>query len=145
MPVKTAPSDRSFGGRVSEHSLDACIISDTVSPRPLAVRFFATEADNEPVRDWLKRLPIDERKTIGADILAVQWAWPVGKPLVDSLGGGLWEIRSSLGDRIARTFFTLQNQEILLLHGIIKKSRTAPKHELDLARKRLVLYLKANP
>lgn len=115
-----------------------------VSPRPLAVRFFATEAGNEPVRDWLKRLPIDERKTIGADILSVQWAWPVGKPLVDSLGGGLWEIRSSLGDWIARTFFTIQDQEILLLHGIIKKSRAAPKHELDLARKRLLIYLKAN-
>jgi len=116
-----------------------------VSPRPPADRFLATEAENEPVRDWLKRLPIDERKTIGADILAVQWAWPVGKPLVDSLEGGSWEIRSSLGDRIARTFFTIQNQEILLLHGIIKKSRTAPKHELDLARKRLLIYLKANP
>ena len=40
--------------------------------------------------------------------------------------------------------FTIQNQEILLLHGIIKKSRAAPKHELDLARKRLLIYLKAN-
>jgi phage-related protein len=116
----------------------------SATPRPLAVRFFATEAKNEPVRDWLKELPIDERKIIGADILAVQWVWPVGKPLVDSLGGGLWEIRSSLGSRIARTFFTIQNQEIILLHGIIKKSRTAPKHETDLARKRLLIYLKAN-
>jgi len=81
-------------------------------------------------------------KTIGADILAVQWAWPVGKPLVDSLGGGLWEVRSSLGDRIARTFFIIVHEEIILLHCIIKKSRTAPKQELDLARKRQALYLK---
>ena len=101
-----------------------------------------TEAGNEPVREWLRELPVSEKKAIGADILAVQWKWPVGKPLVDSLGGGLWEIRSSLGDRIARTFFIVVAEEIILLHGIIKKSRTAPNQELALARKRQSSYLK---
>lgn len=104
--------------------------------------FFATESGNEPVREWLKSLPVEDRKQIGSDILAVQWTWPVGKPLVDSLGGGLWEIRSSLGNRIARTFFLIENQEIILLHGILKKSRIAPKHDIDLARKRRTQYLK---
>lgn len=113
------------------------------APRPLRVIFFRTDAGNEPVREWLLGLPIEEKKTIGADILAVQWVWPVGKPLVDSLGGGLWEIRSSLGDRIARVFFILVNEEIILLHGIIKKSRTTPKQELDLARKRQTFYIKS--
>lgn len=113
------------------------------TPRPLRVIFFRTETGNEPVRDWLLKLTTHERKFIGADILAVQWIWPVGKPLVDSLGGGLWEVRSSLGDRIARVFFIIVNEEIILLHGIVKKSRTAPKQELDLARKRQSLYLKS--
>ncbi|MFM8831666.1 MAG: type II toxin-antitoxin system RelE/ParE family toxin [Spartobacteria bacterium] len=112
------------------------------APRPLAARFFATESGNEPVREWLKSLPVEDRKQIGSDILAVQWAWPVGKPLVDSLGGGLWEIRSSLGNRIARTFFLIENQEMILLHGFLKKSRTAPKHDIDLVRKRWTQYLK---
>ena len=112
------------------------------TPRPLRTLFFKTDAGNEPVRDWLKEQPKADQKTIGADILAVQWKWPVGKPLVDSLGGGLWEIRSSLGDRIARVFFIVVNEEIILLHGIIKKSRTAPKNELDLARVRQAAYMK---
>jgi phage-related protein len=116
----------------------------SAATRPLAVRFFASEAGNEPVREWLKNLPLEDRKTIGADILAVQWAWPVGKPLVDSMGGGLWEIRSSLGNRIARTFFMIAGQEIILLHGILKKARTAPKQDIDLARKRGKIYLEAN-
>lgn len=117
----------------------------SAEPRPLAVRFFASEAGNEPVREWLKSLPDEDRKAIGSDILAVQWAWPVGKPLVDSMGAGLWEIRSNLGNRIARTFFMIAGQEIILLHGILKKSRTAPKREIDLARKRRKSYLEANP
>ena len=113
------------------------------SPRPLRVIFFRTGTGNEAVREWLLNLTTDDRKSIGADILAVQWVWPVGKPLVDSLGGGLWEVRSSLGDRIARVFFIIVNEEIILLHGIVKKSRTSPKQELDLARKRQSLYLKS--
>jgi len=115
----------------------------SLTPRPLRTLFFQTEAGNEPVRDWLKELPRADQKLIGADILAVQWKWPVGKPLVDSLGGGLWEVRSSLGDRITRVFFIVVDEEIILLHGIIKKSRTAPKNELDLARSRQAAYMKA--
>ena len=114
------------------------------APRPLRTLFFQTEAGNEPVRDWLHGLPMAEKKIIGADILAVQWKWPVGKPLVDSMGGGLWEVRSSLGDRIARVFFIVVDEEIILLHGIIKKARPAPKQELDTARKRQASYMKAH-
>ena len=111
------------------------------APRPLRTLFYRTEAGNEPVREWLCDLPLSDKKTIGADILAVQWKWPVGKPLVDSLGGGMWEVRSSLGARIARTFFIVVDEQIILLHGIIKKSRTAPKQELDLARKRQASFM----
>lgn len=112
------------------------------APRPLNIHFFRTETGNEPVRDWLLGLTKGEMKNIGADILAVQWKWPVGKPLVDSMGQGLWEIRSSLGERIARIFFIVHREEIILLHGIIKKGRTAPAHEIGLARKRQATYLK---
>lgn len=108
--------------------------------RPLAVAFFATEAGTEPVRDWLLRLPKDERRAIGEDILAVQYAWPVGQPLVDSLGDGLWEVRTRLATRIARTIFIVVDSEIILLHGFIKKTQQTPKPELDLARKRQRQY-----
>ena len=74
------------------------------APRPLRTLFFRTTAGNEPVREWLRDLPLTEKKIIGADILAVQWKWPVGKLLVDSMGSGLSEVRSSLGDRIVRVF-----------------------------------------
>ena len=111
------------------------------SERPLAVVFFRTEAGNEPVREWLKGLPKEDRKTIGEDILTVQYAWPVGKPLVDHLGEGIWEIRSRLANRIARTLFIEAEEEIVLLHGFIKKTRKTPKDDLVLAKKRKKQYL----
>jgi len=104
--------------------------------RPLNVVFYRTGAGNEPVRQWLKSLPAEERKTIGADILSVQYAWPVGQPLVDNLGGGIWEIRSRLPNRIARTLFAVMDEEIVLLHGFIKKQQRTPPDELALAKKR---------
>src|SRR5271170_727913 len=100
--------------------------------RPLAVVFFQTETGKEPVRSWLRELPKEDRKAIGEDILTTQYAWPVGKPLVDSFGGGLWEIRSRLKGRIARTLFIIHHEEIVLLHGFIKKDRKTPKTELEL-------------
>ena len=65
-------------------------------PRPLPCAFYRTTTGNEPVREWLKALPEGERKQVGSDIKAVQYGWPLGLPLVDSLGNGLWEVRSRL-------------------------------------------------
>ena len=39
------------------------------SGRPLNVVFYQTGTGHEPVREWLKSLPKEERKTVGADIL----------------------------------------------------------------------------
>ena len=108
--------------------------------RPLKVVFYQTDTGNEPVREWLKELSKDDCKVIGADILSVQYAWPIGKPLVDNLGDGIWEVRSRLDNRIARTLFALVNQEIVLLHGFIKKQPKTPADELELAKKRKRQY-----
>lgn len=52
----------------------------------LDVRFFVTDSSSEPVREWLKDLPANERKVIGEDIKTVQLGWPLGTPLVRNLG-----------------------------------------------------------
>jgi phage-related protein len=109
--------------------------------RPLKVVFFKTETGNEPVREWLKALSKEDCRVIGTDILTVQYAWPVGKPLVDNLGDGIWEVRSQLDNRIARTFFAVVDEEIVLLHGFIKKQQKTPQDELDLAKKRKKQYV----
>jgi hypothetical protein len=48
----------------------------------LHVKFFRTEAGNEPVRKLLRELPLEDRKITGADIKEVQFGWPLGVPLV---------------------------------------------------------------
>jgi phage-related protein len=68
--------------------------------------------------------------------------WPIGMPLVRSLGDGLWELRSVLDDGIARVLFTFYQNRIVLLHGFIKKSAKTPKGDLTLARKRKAAFKK---
>ena len=104
----------------------------------LAVNFFRTLSNHEPVREWLKSLPQADCKAIGEDIKTVQYGWPLGMPLVEKIENGLWELRTNgLSSGIARTFFTIIDQRIILLHGFIKKSQKIPQNELELARKRL--------
>lgn len=103
----------------------------------LFVRFFMTEAGTEPVRDWLRTLSAADRKLIGENIKTVQFGWPLGMPLVDHLGGDIWEVRSRLDTRIARMLFANEGNIMILLHAFIKKQQKTPKPDLDLAKDRL--------
>ena len=111
-------------------------MEESASP-VLSVVFYLTETGNEPVRDWLKSLPREDRKIIGEDIKTAQYGWPIGMPLIRKLDTLLWEIRSKLSDGIARTCFTVQKEKMVLLHGFIKKSQKIPQQELKTVKLRL--------
>ena len=100
--------------------------------------FYRTAGGAEPVRDWLRALPIEDRQCIGHDLAQVQFGWPVGMPVCRALGEGLWEVRSTLPSRrIARTLFFYSLGRIGVLHGFVKKTRKTPPEDIALARKRM--------
>ena len=103
----------------------------------LSAHFYRTATGGVPVREWLRGLNKAERQIIGEDIAYVQYKWPIGKPRVDHLRGPVWEIRTSLGNRIARTLFAVEGRTVILLHGFIKKTQQTRKDDIDLAEKRL--------
>ena len=105
--------------------------------KTLAVHFYRTRTGADPVRNWLKSLPVDDRQILGRNLRLVELGWPVGMPVCRPLGGGLWELRSSLSsNRVARVFFCAAQGKMVLLHGYIKKTQETPQGELDLARAR---------
>jgi phage-related protein len=88
--------------------------------------------------DWLRGLPPEDRRVIGADLATVQFGWPIGMPLCRPFGNGLWEVRSSLQSRrIARLLFFADGGRIGVVHGFIKKTQKTPAEDLDLARPRM--------
>ncbi len=104
----------------------------------LEVVFYRTESGNEPVREWLKGLSKRDKKAIGGDIKTVQYGWPLGMPVVRKMDHGLWEVRCRLDKRIARILFTVKGEQMILLHGFIKKSQKTPQVDLQLAKDRKV-------
>ena len=113
------------------------------SEKVLVIQFFQLTSGREPVRDWIKTLPQEDRKLIGHDLMAVELGWPCGPPLCAPLTDypGLYEVRSSLtGRRIARVFFSVSERTMVLLHGFIKKTQASPMKDLKLAARRLKVY-----
>ena len=106
----------------------------------LTAVFFANESGAEPVRDWLKGLEKADRTRIGTDIRLAEFGWPIGMPVCKPLGQGLYEVRTTLNNRIARVLFGIVGGEMVLLHGFIKKTQGTPRDDLALARKRLKAY-----
>ena len=105
--------------------------------RPIPVVFFRLDSGREPVRDWLKGLSRDNRKSIGEDIKTLQYGWPIGMPLARKMADNLWELRSGISSGIARTFFIVYGRKIVLLHGFVKKARKTPANELTIAKRSL--------
>ncbi len=66
----------------------------------------------------------------------VEMGWPLGMPLVRSLGKGLWEVRSSFREGIARVIFKMVDQQMVLLHGFVKKSQKTPSQDMEIALRR---------
>ena len=107
------------------------------APKRLPAIFYRLPSGTEPVREWLRGLPVADRRTIGYDIATAELGWPIGMPLCRSLGGGLWEIRSNLpSKRIARVIFCATGGHMVLLHAFIKKTQKTPAADLALARRR---------
>ncbi len=103
----------------------------------IPVVFYSTVAGAEPVREWLRSLPAEDRRIIGTDLATVQVGWPIGMPLCRPLGSGMWELRSRLtSNRIARLVFFVAQGRIGVVHGFIKKTQKTPPSEIALAQRR---------
>jgi phage-related protein len=106
----------------------------------LNVYFYKEMSGKEPVKEWLQELSKEDKKIIGDDIFVIQYNWPMGKPLVEYLTKGLWEVRTTLDNRIARIIFIVDKKSMVLLNGFIKKTQSTPPNEIDIALKRIKKY-----
>jgi len=107
------------------------------TPRKIELVFFRNDSGGEPVRGWLRDMDEADRHAIGRDLLRAQWRWPVGMPLCQPMGKGLWEVRTDLpGNRTSRVLVCFYLDRLVALHELIKKTRATPEGDLTLARKR---------
>ena len=106
----------------------------------LDVNFFEYQNGNRPVYAWLKKQPIKDRKRIEFEIQRVRFGFTSGRGSFANISDvkRLWEIKVNLtSNRIARIFFCISNNTIVLLHGFIKKSQKTPIGEIKTAKDRM--------
>jgi len=117
---------------------------DKCPVKRIYVKFYCLASGKEPVLEWLKTLDKTDKRIVGFDMKTVEEGWPLGMPLVEKLDKNLWEVRSNIKDGcITRIFFTIAKHDMVLLHGIKKKTRKTPKKDLDLAKSRRNTVLNA--
>jgi phage-related protein len=106
----------------------------------LSVEFYRESNGNEPVRIWLQSLDKSIKIILGEDISKVQFRWPLGMPLVRSLGQGIHELRSHIPNGIIRILFMVNNKTMVLLHGFIKKTQKLPVKDFNITKERAKNY-----
>ena len=114
--------------------------------KKLPARFYKKASGTEPVREWLQEFSKQDKVSIGEAIQMVEFGWPIGMPVCRSLRGynPLWEVRANISNGIARVIFYVKNNEMILLHGFVKKTQKTPVKDLDLAMQRKKEHDKKN-
>lgn len=94
---------------------------------------------DERLEDEIRRLPAgfvarfiryaERMETYGPDL---------GMPHTRAMKGGLFELRLSGAEGIARVFYcTVVGKQIVMLHQFVKKAQKTPPKELAIARRRM--------
>jgi phage-related protein len=92
-------------------------------------------------RTAIRLFPRDVRRELGKAIFDLQrgesLAMPLSRP-IRAVAQGVFELRMRDAVGIYRTFYYTQSPRgILVFHAFVKKTQTTPRHEIDLARRRL--------
>ncbi len=87
----------------------------------------------------IEALPRDIRARLERFRIEIEAFGPMSLPKSHAkyLGGGLWELRLSGRDGIARVIYvTVVIRRVVLLRAFVKKTQKTPKGEIEIARKR---------
>ena len=103
------------------------------------VEFVELENNKKPFEEFILSLSTDERakvfETINYFLELKNNNLPIKESLSKHLEDGIFEIRTSLFKKIARTlYFYQRGAKIIITHGFIKKTQKTPKREITRAK-----------
>ena len=106
--------------------------------------FYRNDAGHCPFEKFIDRLPEEDAREVVASIAALrELGNKARRPLVDYLENGVYELRAR---RIKKQFRVLYSfvgkNKILILTGLIKKSKAVPAKEIRKAKTMRMKYLK---
>lgn len=108
----------------------------------MTIKFYSTSSGREVVMEFLDSLPRKLKAKAFQEIdLLAEYGTKLKEPYVKHIDKDLWELRIQFSSDIARIFyFVMQKDQIILLHGFVKKTNKTPTSEIATARKRMQDY-----
>jgi phage-related protein len=101
---------------------------------PYSVDYF-----NKRVRDEIESWPVGVLADYARLVeLLIEFGPDVRMPHSRAMGDGLFELRPRGREGIGRALYCfLIGQQVMVLHGFVKKSQATPKRDLEIARRRM--------
>ena len=104
--------------------------------------YYQTETGRCPVREYVAGLDAEERTKVTFDLdMLEDFGVTLGAPYVRSIGGKLWELRTSGRTQHRILYFAVSGRRIVLVHAFTKKTQKTPPSEIETARHRMADYL----
>lgn len=109
------------------------------------VEYVALDNSEKPFEKFILNLTLKERakifETINYFLELKNNNLPIKEKLSKHLEDGIFELRTYLGDKIARTvYFYQKGAKIIITHGFIKKTQKTPIGEIEKAKSLRKLY-----
>ena len=103
------------------------------------VEFYKTKSGKSPVKEWIVVLDIKTKAKILKNIeMLKEFNINLKAPYVKPLEDKLYELRTKDSKGIYRIiYFAYTNRVFFLLNGFVKKTQTAPRKEIELAKLRM--------
>ena len=103
------------------------------------VEYVELENGRKPFEEFVLALSIKDRakvfETINYFVELKTQNLPIKESLSKHLEDGIFELRTTLTDKIARSFYFYQKgAKIIITHGFIKKTQKTPRKEIETAK-----------
>lgn len=101
--------------------------------------YYEDERNNRPVEEFINHLETKVKAKVLARIEFLEESWQeLRRPYVDNLREGLYELRVLFSGNQVRVIYAYMFKDyIVLLHGIIKKTKEVPREDLLKAKNRM--------
>ncbi|MFH0790126.1 MAG: type II toxin-antitoxin system RelE/ParE family toxin, partial [Candidatus Omnitrophota bacterium] len=101
--------------------------------------YYEDERNSRPVEEFINELESKTKAKVLARIEFLEERWQeLRRPYVDTLEEGLYELRVIFSGHQVRVIYAYMFKDyIVLLHGIIKKTKEVPREDMLKAKKRM--------
>ena len=108
--------------------------------------FYEKEDGTIPVKEFLDALPVKHHAKALRDIdVLEEYGTTLTGPHVKHIQGKMWELRIKSASDISRIFYFVPvGDDIVLLHGFVKKTQKTPNREIETANTYLEDYRRRN-